>query len=312
MDIVARERAIQAALASIMGPTSSGTLTVRSTGAAGVVPAGAFAVPFESGSLEEHCAVFVTRNPATQDGSWEVTSEGTPVAVQSMQGGAGLNFEPGAEFRWFPMVPAGIEEVSQAAGAFVGGERGTTLGTLLQIRCFKQLSNETWLNFYRAKLGDFPGAILCWESMAPTDGPVLNANNPRQSRVGANTVRYKHQWQLYLVSSRSDTEVERRSESAVLLKRVVEELFGKTGTRDGLLRISSDPGLQILSAGAHETTHTSYVDLVRFQTFESLTAKSAQDANPWLFTHIEARRPPETETQQTMTNPNIIVSMVDS
>lgn len=282
-DIVALERGLQALLGRLMGPPGTGQLTVRSTEATGLVPACSFAVPVGYGDFDEEAGVFVPKNPGRSDGAWEVTSAGTSIPVESLQGGIVGNHDAGTSFRWYPTLD-GIEEVSWS-GEITGGVNDDSLGSLRQLKPFKAFKQKDWQDFYNAQLGSYPAAGLAWESMTALDGPNHPSPGRRNARAGSRGIKYKHTWALFLVTTRFDSDSHRRTEGATLMQRVVNEIVGRTGARGW--RVSGSPGLNLLAAGIEQTRPTSYVDLVRFESIVVLKTKSAEQGTPWAKTRVK-------------------------
>lgn len=305
-DIISIERGIQALLSPLMGTPGTGLVSATSTGATGTLPAGSVAIPVGDGDFTEYAAVFVTRNPNTADGSWPITSGGVSVPVESLQGGTIGNHDAGTAFRWFPAIDGIADECT--SGAIEGGVTGTGLGTLLQMRMVKQLSADDWKTFLHAQMGAFPAAALVWEGMTSLDGPNFSAPGARSARMGATGMKYKHTWVLYLVTSRLDSATHRRNEGQILVQNVVEELQDRQAGRG--LRISSSPGIQILTAGTKSATEQSFIDLVRFETVITIKGKTSSTGNPWLRTRIVAQKNVTGDTRAPIENPDVSVDML--
>jgi len=274
-----------------MGPAASGVLTVHSSGATGSVPFGACAIPIAGGALAEEGTVFATRNAATADGSWPVVLAGSPVPVQALSGGPAGNQDAATAYRWDPPLP-GIEATSVAAAGVAGGSLSGAYAGLRQVRLYKALTQASFEQFLRAQLSQFPGAVLAWESSTPLDGPMAAAPGPRQARVGRGRFLYRHTWSLFLVESRLDSEAERRREGDTLRDDVIETLFGTMRVRGGL-RVSNEPGAEVLEARVFAVTPSSYVDLVRFGTIATVEHRSSADYNDWLTTQLRQQTAPQ-------------------
>lgn len=302
------QRGIQAALSPLMGSYSSGRLRATATGGPVYLQAGEVAVPVSDGDFAEHAAVFVTRNRDTKDGSWLVEPGGTLVSVESIQGGAIGNHADGAEFRWFPEV-AGVEVTATAEGPISGGAPKGVFGELQSLRLVKMMAPEDWKTFLRAGIGAFPAAALVWESLAPADGANFSPGE-RTARVGTRGIRYNHVWALYLVSSRMDSATHRSAESMILLQNVVEELQGKQSGRG--LRVSTNPGIQIISANTRGATPSSFIDVVRFQSSVIGEDKTSSVANPWLSTRLLVMTDESNDPRPPLENPDIKIDMTKS
>lgn len=285
---IANSRAIEAVLARLQGPPAQGQLLVHSLDATGTVPMGACAIPEVNGGLFEEGTIFVRRNPATDDGSWPVVQGGTLVEVESIQGGEHVNLPGGTVYRWDAPLE-GIELVSTAESTgLTGGTRSEALAALRAIRQYKSLSALSVEEFFRAQAAcEYPAAVLAWAASAPLDGPMAAAPGPRSARVARGRMLFRHTWIIYLITSRLDSEGQRRREGERLRDDVLQILIDATGARSGQLRVSTDPGIEILSASVAKITPTSYVDRIEFATRVVLERrKEAESFGPWLSTRL--------------------------
>lgn len=310
MSTVAVSRAIRALLGGMMGTFASGHLRVYATGPGAFLPPRSFAAPVRRGAFTDDAAVFVGCNPSHPDGKWPISESGTDVPVQAMLGGIGPNAEEGDHYVWFP-EPPGIVRESELVQVS-GGEDSPAFGALRQVNAYKNLGASAldYKAFFQAQLGQYPAASLAWERTTPLDGPMVAAPGPRQARLGQSRMKMRHSWLLYLVTTRFENEETRRVEGEVLRDEVVAELYGRTGTRG--LRISNDPGVNIIDASVTQVTDASYIDVIRFETIFVISQRNAQegDANPWLTTRIARPIPPDSDTQDEIALPDVTVSMV--
>jgi hypothetical protein len=298
LNSVDNARALEAVLARLMGTYATGQLTVSSTGATGTVPAGACAIPIDGGLVEE-ASVYVKKNPATIEadgsgGDWPVTSAGVAVSVEALQGGPVANRAGGISYRWDPPL-AGIEATSPSAGAgLTGGAFSGAYAGLRFVRHYKQIAAGSIDELFRATLGnEYPAAVLAWAGGAPLDGPMVASPGPRTARVGRGKLLWRNTWHLFVITTRLDSEGERRREGEALRDNLLEILFDARSAR-GVLHVSSDPGVEILSADVFRVTPTSYVDLIQFTTRTTLQrTPEAVAGNPWEKTRYVA----ETEVQ---------------
>lgn len=284
-DIISIERGLQVILGELMGTPGTGTLVVRSTSGTVSLPAGSFALPIIGGQMEESGAVFVSKNPATEDGSWLIDTNAEEVAIEAMQGGTVGNHPPGTQFRWFPTIP-GIEELAE--GTTDGGVNDSSFGAVRQLRTYRSFGKQDWQDFYSAQLGDFPGIALTWTGLGPADGPNFAAPGPRTARMGSRGILYRHHWGVWLVTSRVDGEGARRGEAMVLHQRVADILQGRTGARG--IRVSTNPGITVISGRPVKASPESYVDEIVFDSTFVRENRSATGANPWLTTRLQVPR----------------------
>lgn len=286
--VVYNMRAIQARLGGLMGTFAAGTLRVRSEGPTGFVPAYSFAIPVARGALLDEGTVFVPSNRDTPDGSWPVTSSGTEVPVQALQGGPIGNQPPGTIYRWDDPLP-GIEVTSVADNGLSGGVPSPAFAAPRQLIYYKQLSPGGLEDLFRAQAHHYPALVLCWERSAPLDGPMAAAPGPRAGRTGPGKRRYRHNWFIYVVTSRQDGEHKRSRESDTLRQDVMNWLTDAQKARG--LWLSSAPGTEVLEATPFRVSPNVYVDLVRFQTIYTQRLVVDGEFNDWLRTRIRQDMP---------------------
>lgn len=284
---VKNSKAILARLGDLMGDRGAGQLLVHSTDATGTVPAGAIATPLAGEDLDEEAAVIVDENPATSDCSWPVTDAGTAVPVTPLLGGTVGDRPEGTVYRWQPTLD-GIEEMSQPASgqAVSGGVDSTEPGAPRQIRAYKQVSRADMQELFAAQAGRFPCILLAWEATQPLDGPLASEPGPRQARMGRVLMQYRNAWAAFLITSRMDGESLRRDESDLLRDMVTAQLFGAQKALG--LRVSMEPGANIVDARVFRVSPSSYVDLVRFRTtYTEQMKRKAKTAYPdWKKTRV--------------------------
>jgi hypothetical protein len=294
---VDNSRAIEAVLQRLQGPSAVGQLLVHSVGTTGEVPWGSCAIPTIKGSALDAATVFVRPNPATLDangngGNWPVNAAGVLVDVESLQGGIRPNLPAGTRYRWDDGID-GVEETSASAGAgLTGGSFGETEpafgGILRFVGQYKQLNKVDATQLFAAQAFDFPAAVLTWESTQPSDGPMQSSPGPRTTRVGSTRMIYRHIWTLFLITSRTDTEGERRREGERLRDQALEVLSDCVSARG--LWVSMSPGIEMLEARVAAVTPTSYVDVLRFATHIVVRHRPAPAVyNPWEHTRIQVQ-----------------------
>lgn len=299
---VDNSRAIEAALARLQGPSAAGQLLVHSTAATGEMPWGCFAIPTVANAAIDAATIFVKPNPATLDakgngGNWPILQAGTLVDVESVQGGERPNLPAGTVYRWDEPV-AGIELTSSSPAGMSGGAFGESEpgfgGTLRFVGQYKQLTKPDTEALFRAQTFDFPAGVLSWESSSPSDGPMQSSPAPRTTRVGSLKMIWRHVWTLCLITSRLDTEGERRREGERLRDDVLECLADCKSARG--LWVSMSPGIEMLEARVLAISPTSYVDVVRFATHIVVRHRPAPAIyHPWETTRItvsKATTPP--------------------
>jgi hypothetical protein len=276
-----------------MGTVASGQLQVKSEAATGTLPFGACAVPIVRGGLLEEATLFVSKNPATKDGSWPVTQAGTLVSVEALQGGPVGNSKPGTQYRWdLPVM--GIEEKSTTLAGLSGGVASVAFGAVRQLISYKKLDQPTFEQFLRAQMSQYPAICLCWESTGPLDGPMAAQGVPRLARMGSGKFLFRHTWALFIVTARLDTQGQRQREGDTVRDDVLETLFDTMGARG--LRVANEPGAEILDARVFGVTPTSYVDLVRIGCTVTLQHRRQRtEYNDWLRTRLQNLTQPNGE-----------------
>jgi len=274
-------RAICAALQPLTGPAASGKLLVRATGASVVLKPGAMAVPIR-GSLDESGIAFVQPNAANAAG-WTVTAAGTLVDVAALHGGPIGNSESGTVFRWAPTI-SGLEETATADASGISGGAFLAVSPIRQVRLYKQIDRADVEQLFRAQVSESPALVLAWEATQPLGGSMGSSPGPRTARTGVDTVLYRHTWSLFLITSRLDTEGERRDEGDAIRDAVMGRLHQRAVARK--LRLSNSPGTEILEARVYKVTPTSYVDLIRVGTIASMQFQGDAQFNDWMRTRI--------------------------
>jgi hypothetical protein len=301
-------RGILAAIQPVMGPAATGALLVRSTSATGTLPAGSVALPVVDGALTEEGAVFAQKNPATADGSWAVTSAGVAVTVEALLGGTPANLPPiGTEYRWDPPV-TGVESTSESSSAVTGGSFSGAFGGLLAAKHYKDLGGQIDAGtFFRAQLAQFPGVVLSWSGSTPLDGANAARPGPRSSRTGRGKILYRHEWLLWVVTSRLDSASSRTREGDVIRDDLMEMLTESRCVR-GVFQVSNSPGLEILDARPFAVTPTSYVDLLRLGTTNTLVRRNTATYTDWLNTRL--RQQTDEQDDEKLDLPDVTIPMV--
>jgi hypothetical protein len=305
-DTIQNGRAIEARLQTLQGPPASGQLLVKATGVDVKLPAGACAVPLVDNALNEQATLFA-RMSSADDGSWTVTSAGTVVDVETLQGGAGANLPGNIECRWDPPIAGLAPTATLTAAGATGGANDERLGAIALFRHYQQIATGEVEELFRAQVYTFPAVVLAWVSTTPLDGPMTGSPGPRTARVSQMAMLYQHTWHLYLVTSRLEDEGIRRREGAALRGRVINRLHNARRTRHRAFIVSGDPGAEVLSARVLRVTPTSYVDVVEFSTrYTQQPDHDPPDANPWLRTHFKALSEPQPPAPP-LERPNIII-----
>lgn len=279
-----------ARLGDLMGTRATATLNFASTDPTGIVPACTIVTPIIGGDLDEEAEMVVDKNPATGDGAWPVTDAGVDLPVTALLGGQVGNRPVGTTYR--VQVP-GIEELATSA-TIVNGVDSEEPGAPKQIVSYKKMERADLEELFRAQVGRFPAVCLSWERTQPSDGPQATSPGPRASRQGRTRVLYRHVWVAFLVTSRMDGASLRQEESALLRDEVVGQLSGATKGVHGL-RVSQEPGAEVVDVSAFRVSPTSYVDLVRFRTLytQEMRRNGPNAYNPWTKTRLRQQTKPQ-------------------
>jgi hypothetical protein len=298
MTILATARALMALLQPLTGNRSMGTATVRSSpGPSAVLPANAYAVPILGGAMRHDLLVRVNANPAaptppaTVQGDWAVVAAGTPVTMTSLMGGIDVNLPIGTELRWWP-ARAGVEAKSVLATALTGGTQLTGVGALAQVAFYEQLRanlSGTAEDLFKSMVSRFPAALLVWDGAAPGDGSTVSPLERGDSRVGNGIALYAYTWDLFVITSRTDSDPARREEGLALLDEIIETIQDRQSV-DGV-PFSAPSGVQIRDVRRHVVGPSFYVYLIRFATVSSVKKRDPRTWNPWLLTRLDADTP---------------------
>lgn len=279
MSTVFLSRALASLIAVEQGQYSAGYALVKSTGATGRVDAFDHATPILNGSMDEAFEVRVEPNPDDDEQGWDVTDAGVLVPITSVVAGTSANLPAGTELRWNP-ESTGIEAVSVVApGGMAGGTQKTTFGALQQFRHYRTLGDRMGAEqFFRGQVGAYPAAVLAWAKTYPWDGSSTATAGGDATRVGEGVRLYRHEWHLYLVTSRLDGEERRRRESDTLRDNLLGLLTDATAHRG--INLSSPDGLNVLDALPFALTDFTHVDLIRFTTTFGLANRELDEVYP--------------------------------
>jgi len=302
-------RVLQMLCQPLQGTYSSGSVTIRTTTNidTATLEKGGVLVPILDDCEYPDAAVKVERSSATPDGSWPISTAGTPVAVTSLQGGAHVNLPVGTQLR-FDDAPAGINELAVTATPLTGGTRLETFGALRQVRSFKDLGSQVDArSFFAAQLGEFPAGVLQWSATTPGDGSASPSLGVDQTRVGRGRRFYCHEWVLFIISSRLDSADRRKREGDKIRDTMLRILSDRTKWRG--VALSNSNGIKALDSRLASVTPTAYVDSIRFCTWFALERTESRVFKDWLTSHIVESRP---TSQGVLEIVNIVVPMTQT
>jgi len=285
MSSVLNARSIIALLSMLQGTCAGGKLLVKSTGATATLPKFSHAIPIFGGGLHEMAILRVEPNPDTADGSWPITSAGVEVTVSAVQGGPHANLPVDTECRWDPVVD-GLENTSEVTGAaLTGGARLDSFASLKQLVFYDDLETlDFQKDLFRAQVQDIPAAVLAWASSVPADGSVVETLGTSRARLGRGKRLFKHEWHLFLITSRFDSDQIRRREGRTLADAILEVLSDQTTARGE--NVSSPQGIEVLDARVFRRSAEASVDLIRFTTSFVLERRSVAEYNDWMTSRV--------------------------
>jgi len=286
-------RVLQMLCQPLQGSYSTGGVTLQAQSATTTLTPGDILVPVIDGCDAEESALKVEPNPAT-DGSWNILTTGTQVAVTSLQGGAHCNLPIGTQVR-FDDTPTGLLDTGIVTTALTGGVSLDEFGCLRQVRCFKDLGSQVDAKaLFAAQLGRFPAAVLQWGSTSPGDGSTVPTLGGSSIRVGKGKRIYCHEWSLMIVSSRFESSDRRKREGDRIRDRLLELLTDRSVWRG--VKLSAPEGIMVQEARLASINPTAYVDSIRFSTWFILQRSDGRVFNDWITTNLQAARPSTTES----------------
>lgn len=271
--ILPAARAIMTLLSPMTGTVATGDITVTATGADVVLEKNCYGIPIipgvgASGQLSPHVLLKTTEGTT-------VTAAGVDVPVKAVLGGVAANLDAGTEVRWSPAID-GIDAVSVvAAGGLTGGLAPTGYGGVKQIRFYEQIGPaQAQADMFRAQLGAWPAIALIWSSTEPDD------------RRGTHRRTYRENWLLVVISSRTDSDDERRAEGLFILEEA-RELLTNRQQADGF-SFSSPSGLELGRADRLVATPQSYIYVQRFSTEHTIVKRESREYPFWETFKIDA------------------------
>jgi hypothetical protein len=109
------------------------------------------------------------------------------------------------------------------------------------------------------------------------------------NRGGAGRRLFKHQWALWLITSRGDSSDQRRREGDDLRDLAMSLISDRDAWRG--IDLSHPQGLQIITAQIQNVTPSAYVDLIRFAASYTLTRRDTRTFADWLTTRMRVQTP---------------------
>lgn len=276
-----RAIAILTCMSRFYGTRSSGTATVKSTGATGRLPKGVYAFPIVGKQIDftrPFRSAYVDAQGLASGA--DVVLAGTSIPITSCLGGAGNNLEAGTKLVWFPFND-GLDASATVDADMTGGAQAAESRLV-------QLKSSAWspdpvvftVELVRSQLTRLPGMLVSWTGRGP------------MNRVhGEQTYERSDRWTIYLVVDRQESHHTRAFQGLALVDAVCEELAGRQSV-DGVS--FSNPPTKVIGAGVHAIAENFYAYKVMIET--TTTRLSTTDASrgdgpgagsPWERTSFE-------------------------
>lgn len=245
MTIVDIARGIMAACQPLTGDRASGTVALHNVSAApiSVVPNSCL-FPVVNGSVRYESVYKVGRNPADAKGVWTIGAGATQnVPVFSNIGGVRMNLSAGTTFRAEGSWSPGLAPNPRAVTAIVGGADPSDDLALYNFVMYENFGAKPTLELFKSAIGGrFPAAMIFWLESEPADGLSTSATN-RPTHQGAGKISYTEMFEIMIVSTREDSENNRRAQPMRIMDAVSALLVDRMSV-DGSA-ISSPGGLHI-------------------------------------------------------------------
>ncbi len=236
------ERALLSCIAPLTGERSTGSVLATAPDDPTVLPRNTYGVPVVASASGRAQLAWDRMVKTTEDA--EVSLLGTSVPVVSVLGGVNQEVLPGATIRWMPAVP-GVAATAIVEGAGItGSTTNNSIERVARAVIFEGLEQNVAQGLWAGKVGGFPAVVIAWEAASP------------QPRVGRGAQPMEHRFRLYVVSSRSDGDIERRDEGKAIL-RALQETFADRAAVDGY--VFSTPPTKLGPAGRLALAPGSYV-----------------------------------------------------
>lgn len=293
--IVNTMRGFGTLLAPLMGTRATGHVVVKSTAPTGTVQGLISGIPTrttDAGNVmaADQATLRLEKNPATEDGSWDITDAGVAIPVTSILGGKNVNVPAGSPVRWDP-IQEGVELVSVVdSGGMAGGDWASEA---LSVKGFHQFEDvgarEAWQALMASGATKFPAVVLFWQGSDPADGNTVTRLNRAGSTVGRGKYLLSENWTLWVVTSRADADPTRRGDGLRLLQMISRELTNVNGI-DGIA-VSTPGGVDIHKRYRVAAGPNHYIYALDMATQAALTKKERRTYSPWLKTDLTAKLP---------------------
>lgn len=305
--VIELARDLMAACGPVTGTRATGKLLVRPRGQAPVfLPRNWALIPVVNGAAREDLLFKVAVGPEKArypDGKrvkgsedepdteswWVVQPGGTVVSIHSIIGGKRHNLPRGTKFLFDPQNPA-LEIDGTLQADMTDGADPVHFGGCMSMAQFEQLNGpQATLDAFRAELGKLPAAVFVWAGSQPADGTTQSSLNRGMTRVGQVRQLFKEQFDVFVISERTDSGPQRRAEGLKLLDDITFWLTDRQAV-DGQI-FSSPSGVQIRGrarvAGDNASYQSVYVYLLQLSITHLWAPYDSREFFPWLRTHNE-------------------------
>jgi hypothetical protein len=248
------------------------------------------------------------------EGAWEITPDGTEVDVLSNVGGVRHNvLTAGTKVVLDPPVPGiVINDAPTVIQGLVGGLDTTGFGAVKDVVLYEQFDGpDRALDTRRSLLKRFPAVLLTWEGLEPADG-VATAQTARATRLGTRKALYSLTYTLSVISSRADSDEERRHEGLAILDLLIRLLADRQAV-DGYC-LSNPSGLYIQEAhresGPQDVYQKFYIYTAVIGAMATVEQIDLRTYNPWLLSKINGLVPQEPDLPNQGDFPIVIDTLV--
>lgn len=220
---------------------------------------------------------------------WRVEEAGSLVTINSVVGGKRHNLRKGTRFVFDPHNRnTEVECILQ--NDITDAADPTHFGGCMSIVQFEQLgASSLSLDTFRAQVNGMPAVVVVWDGSEPADGTTQSSIDRGRTRVGAQSQLFKERFNLFVLSTRKDSDHMRRSEGIKLLDDLTMLLTDRMQVDEQIF--SSPSGVQIRGrgrvSGNGPAYQNVYVYLLQLSLTNTLTPVDSREFAPWLRTHNE-------------------------
>lgn len=242
-------RSIQAVCAPVTGERASGYVTLKASSAEGVkVTANEYLFPIVNGQVRYDMNFKTVKNPLSEDGEWTVPGGGTlALPVISNIGGKRHNLKPGTKFVLDDLWLGALERQAVTKTGFSGGADPTGYVSLYNFVIFENFGAKPSVELFKSAIGGrFPAAVMHWMASEPADGMSTSATN-RPTHRGQGRITFTELFKILVVSTREDSEHNRRAQPLRVVQELSELLFDRQSVDDHAF--SSPGGVHIRGRG---------------------------------------------------------------